>query len=381
MKQRRMLGALALLCIAGMLVAPQAALLGARSGLSMFLESVLPALMPFMIFSQLMISCGLVSGLSRALEPVMRPLFGCPGASAFALCTSLACGYPAGARVTGQLHAEGLLGDEDACKTALLCSTGGPVFITGALGAGLLGSPQAGQLLLISHLLAALLWGVLRAHLPQRHQKKTVTPVCHAAPSPSPQGLGAALAQAVSVSLVPMASVGAYMLLFAVLGNLLEHFGLLTLLGRGLLVALGPLGFTQPLCEALPRAVLEMSTGCGALVAAQGPSVWTLVLCAATLGWGGLSVQAQSLDMLRGVPLKGSRLAYSKIGQALLSALLCRLMLWIFPLAQAASAFQQLPPLSPSASTQIISGALLTLGAALLWLAVCILLRLFGRPR
>lgn len=380
MKQHRTLGLLALICMAGMLAAPQAALSGARSGLTMFLQSVLPALMPFMIFSQLMISCGLVAGMSRVMEPIMRPLFRCPGVSAFALCTSLACGYPAGARVTGQLHQQGLLNDEDACQTALLCSTGGPVYITGALGAGLLGSPLLGQLLLVCHLAAALLWGFLRTHLFSGQKKETVT-VSSPLPAASSATLGGLLAKAVTSSLVPMASVGAYILLFSVLGSLLEHFGILALLGQGLLWVLQPLGFTLPLCQALPRALLEMTTGCGALIEAQGPLTLTCILCAAALGWGGLCIQAQSLDMLQGVPLTGKRLLFSKAGQALTSALLCGLALTLFPITQTAPAFQPFAPLPATMTAEITAGILLTLGAMLLWLAICILLRIFRKPR
>jgi len=76
---------------------PQEVLKSATQGLNLWVNYVLPALLPFFIISDLLMKHGFVHFLGVLLEPLMRPLFGLPGKAAFVVAMTHTSGIPIGA--------------------------------------------------------------------------------------------------------------------------------------------------------------------------------------------------------------------------------------------------------------------------------------------
>ena len=91
-----------------MISCPQVVFQGALTGLKTWWNIVFPALLPFFIASELLMSFGVVHFMGVLLEPVMRPLFNVPGAGSFVMAIGYTSGYPIGSMVTARLRAEGL---------------------------------------------------------------------------------------------------------------------------------------------------------------------------------------------------------------------------------------------------------------------------------
>ena len=83
--------------LAGLIAMPAAALAGAKRGLAVCAEVIVPSLLPFMIGSGLLMGLGLPQLLARALGGAFERLFALPGAAATALILGLTGGYPVGA--------------------------------------------------------------------------------------------------------------------------------------------------------------------------------------------------------------------------------------------------------------------------------------------
>lgn len=293
------LAVLLLLFAAGLLLFPSEAAEAARQGLSLCLRSVLPSLFPFFVLSSLAVSSGAARQLSRALEGLMLPLFSLGGEGAPALVLGIVGGYPVGARTAAQLHAGGRLSREDAERLLGFCSNAGPGFILGVCGAGVFKSSRAGLLLFAVHLAAALLCGVLmRRGAKNRHPSTPPLTPSHNRSAPAHILFPAAVRD----SFASVWSVCGFVVIFAVLLRLMT-------------LVLPASAALSPWYPAL-LGFVELTNG----VLALTPDRRGFALCAAMLGWGGLSVHAQTLSVLDGSGLSARRYFLGKTIQAALSA-------------------------------------------------------------
>lgn len=77
---------------------PALSLEGARKGLLLWYGTVLPTLLPFLIFTGLLISLKAVPLLTAPFSPLLKKGLGLSDAGAFTLLTGMLCGYPMGAK-------------------------------------------------------------------------------------------------------------------------------------------------------------------------------------------------------------------------------------------------------------------------------------------
>ena len=171
---------------------------GARDGLALCRDLLIPALFPFLVLSSLLIATGWARRLAAPLGKVTRPWLGVGTAGTVSLLLGLVGGYPVGLRTLAELRARGGCSVREARRAALFCNNCGPAFFIGAAGAGVFGTRQAGVLLLVANTLAALVLALaLRVWFgPADEGSPSTTPTCGASsgrprrtrprPSPSP---------------------------------------------------------------------------------------------------------------------------------------------------------------------------------------------------
>ncbi|MCD8160767.1 MAG: sporulation protein [Clostridiales bacterium] len=293
--RRPMLRALpVVLCLFGFALAlvlrPAEAAAGAKTGLNLCAQVVLPSLFPFFVLSALAAELGLGSVLGRCCGPVIGPLFGVSGAGATALLLGLIGGYPLGARTVGQLYEQGQLSRQDGERLLLFCNNGGPAFILSVAGAGVLGSVQAGWLLLGVHVAGALCCGLLGRWL--RPGTEPVPPSPGSAQTVRSVRFSQAFTNAMGSAVQSSLNVCACVVLFAVILRLVRLFGLL----RPGVKLLEALGMDAVCAEALLSGMVELTNGVALL---EGASVYSAVPVAAfLLGFGGLSIFCQTAAML-----------------------------------------------------------------------------------
>ena len=131
-------GIIAVAITIAMLLFPEEAFDAALNGLSVWWNIVFPALLPFFIFSQVLIGLGVVHFLGILLEPVMRPVFNIPGTGSFVMAMGLASGFPIGAVLTGKLRQQQLCSKVEAERLISFVNTADPLFMFGAVAVGML---------------------------------------------------------------------------------------------------------------------------------------------------------------------------------------------------------------------------------------------------
>lgn len=315
-------GILCAALFAAMLVFPAPCLAGAREGLTLCGDVIVPSLFPMLALSTFLIDAGFARVLGSALERPVRALFGLPGGAAAALALGLIGGYPVGASACAGLHRTGELNKDDAERLLAFCVNSSPAFVIGAVGAGLLGSPGAGCLIYAAHILSSLAIGLfMRAG----HGKSA------AMPGGAPRSVKAAgvpqPAEAFVGSVVSAASgivnICAFVVFFSALSALLTGSGALA---YPALV----LGLNEKALEAPVRALLEVSNGCAAIAAVTPYGLPAISVC---LSWSGLSVMCQAGSMVRSEGLSIKRYVLCRIPHMLLSAALTLILMKLFPAA------------------------------------------------
>ncbi len=144
-----------------LVIFPKAGVEVGREAISVCINSVIPSLFPYLVCSGYLAASGFAAMFSRYLSPVMRPLFGVPGSGAIAFVLGTVSGYPIGAVCAADLYSSGECTKTDAEKLIAFCNNSGPIFIMSVVGCGYLQSPYLGRILYISHVMAAVLTGII----------------------------------------------------------------------------------------------------------------------------------------------------------------------------------------------------------------------------
>ena len=295
---------LALLAV--LLWMPAQAAAGARGGLSVCAGVIVPSLFPFLILSGLLRARGFPAALARRIGPVLTRLGLPPGAAAPFL-LGLCGGYPVGAAAVAELVRSGTLTAEEGTRLLPVCNNTGPGFIVGVAGCAVFGSARAGAALYLCHVLAA----VSLALFSGKRAGGRAARVC-APPAAGPASFPECVSSAARTTL----DICGYVVFFSMLSSLVQSSGLFSVLASA---AAQRFGADPRFCVSLLTGLLELGSGIAAL-RGLAPTPAHLALAAFLLGFGGLSVHAQTHYAVSGTSVRCARHFAGRILHGLLSA-------------------------------------------------------------
>ncbi|MCL2816818.1 MAG: sporulation integral membrane protein YlbJ [Clostridiales bacterium] len=346
-----------------LLVFPQEGFAAAQAGLKLWWESILPALLPFFIVSELLVLLGAMRLLGRWLEPLMRPLFNLPGAAALAVIMGYTSGFPTGAAITAGLRKEGAVTRDEGERLLAFTNNAGPFFILAGVGVGMLNCPQAGVYLAAIHYGLNLLLGVILGLFSKKRGGRKALPLT-ALPNHNHEPVGALLKKAALKALTNIGLIGGFILFFSVLTKMLWLSGAGLLFCRGLEWLLTSLSLSPALAAAFFNGFWEMSIGAAAAGQSAAPFAQNFAACAAILAWGGLSVQGQVSAMVSDTDL---RLRYYLPGRLVHAAASFLLALPLAgKMALASGGEKPVAPMLPPVMVMLAFSLLLLFSAAVL---------------
>lgn len=290
------------------LIYPKLAMSGASDAVRLWIDVLVPCLMPYCAAASMLAKSGLLSRLSRPLSAPTRRLTGFSGCFSYVVLISALSGYPNGARLCGELYSSGELNEDEAARMINVSSLCGPSFIVSAVCAGMLENPSFSKYLLIPHYLSFIV--MLLIFRPKHICKK---PTISVVPSPRPFEI---IADSVGASCYAMLNILGFTLIFSVVGALIS--------------GIFPAFFTShPALYALLSGFLEMTSGCKSASRLNLPL--SLVLISFIASFGGLSVICQTASAAWEHKLKTRRLFVSKLIQGALSAVFTFLYMKLSP--------------------------------------------------
>lgn len=206
-----------LICIiylaAAMIIYPHGSIEAAKSALSLCANVAVPSLFPFMFCSNMFIALGAAGYARRYLSRIMQPLFGVTGAGAAALVCGVVSGYPIGAVCAAELYRTGECSKTEAERLLAFCNNSGPMFVIGAVGAGMFKSREIGVFLYIIHVFSALITGMIFKYIGGKENQRALPPPTKSDIKNTAADIGAAVTGAVS----SMLTVCGFVVIFSVL--------------------------------------------------------------------------------------------------------------------------------------------------------------------
>lgn len=297
----------------------------ATLGLELWLYKMVPALLPFMILSGVMVRLHLTEKIAMVLYPAVGPLYRVRENVVYCMALGFLCGFPMGAKVTSDLYERDMLTRREAEYLLTFCNNIGPVyFCSFAL-------PMLGRSLVLPYLFGMygipLLYGLALRHtlfreLSPEPQGQSLQPALHGGElqccsdrsgrhpalrrSGKPEiGLLAAVNEAIRTSLESILMLGGYMILF----NLLNL----------------PLHLLMKREPALLAPILEITGGLSML--GGNLPLYSFLL----LSFGGLSCMAQTYSCISKTDLSLGDYALHRICLTLLTGLFYLLWFLLFP--------------------------------------------------
>ena len=279
-----------------------------RDGLSLCGRTILPSLFPFMVITQLLTRSGVAERAGRTLAFLLCPLFGIKKELCGAFLTGLAGGFPNGAVSAAYLYQSGKCDKASAERTVALCNNCSPSFLLSVAGAYALGSVKGGLILCLALLCTVFLNSVvLRLCYPLAKR-----PTYAAFTDGQKENRGNILCDSVKSACENMLVVCGYVVIFYTLSGALCEV---------LCVNAGVQTVIRGFCE-VSGAVLSCKS-------ADFPV--NFMLCAAAVGFSGLSVMCQVADVCAKCGLSVRPFLFSRLIGAVAMPLCTAGLLLILP--------------------------------------------------
>ena len=299
---------------------------GIGKGLVFCASVLIPSLYIFMSITAYMIKSGVSDIISKPFYPLSR-VMGIPKEAVSAVVLSMIGGYPIGAGCVELLFEQGKISESEAVKTAYIAVAAGPGFIINYVGRSLLDSPEAGNILLASQIIAVIITGLIVG--------KTV--VCSPPPSRSKSIKSSENALVGSVMSAAGSAFGmcAMVVVFSALIEVISSVS------------------DKNTAESF-SAVLEVTTGCNNLA-----GKYPLYVTAFIIGFGGLSVHFQIFSALKDIGLNKALFILFRIVEGIISAVSTYILLMICPIKTAVFSSAEIPLSAAGSATIAGSGALI----------------------
>lgn len=298
--KKSLMGALSILCLLLLLFQPTLSVEGARSGLILWFQTVVPTLLPFMICSNVIVRLGAARYLVKPLKGPCRRFLHLSECGAYTLVMGLLCGYPMGAKTCGDFVAAGQMDKREGQYLLAFCNYPSPMFLVGYLAAALLCRDRLVPLLLAVYL-PLLPLAALAGRCYHIKEADSFPGLPDASAGRSSGWLDDAIANACEVIL----RVGIYIILYSILAAFLKA-----------------LPWAGEIPKLLTLGAIEITTGIQAIGASPLGGDLVPLLGVAVVSFGGLSGVSQTQSVIKNAELSIRHYILWKLLHSLLAAAL-----------------------------------------------------------
>lgn len=296
----------------------------AKTGLSLWANSVVPSLLPFFIATELLSYTNIISFLGKSLTKFMKPFFNVPGEGAFPFIMGIISGYPMGAKIVSNFKEQGICTKEECERLLAFTNNSGPLFIIGTIGVGLFRDTKTGILLFITHILACITVGFLFRwwKTNKRKNKLSLDNSVSSSNTISISNLGEVLASSIMNAINTIFLIGGFIVLFSVIISILKSSGFIKGLASTLSPLLNMLDISGKFSEGFISGLIELTNGVCIISAIPNKFLSTnVIICAFLLGFGGISIILQILSITSKAKISIRPYIIGKLLQAIFAAL------------------------------------------------------------
>lgn len=266
---------------------------GARYGLALAENVIIPSLLPMLMIFNLITKTGAGGIIEKIFAPFTEKVLRLPKCTGAAIIFGLTGGYPTGAILTESLYDNSDIDESTAKRLLRFNVNGGAAFIITATGTIVLGNEKAGMILFFSCTIAALVIALCSSFF----YEKPVNTEYDFLSLP----FGKALNKSAEGSIRSVLNIAAYIILFSALNEIIEFPGTL-------------------------KPFLEITSGI-----TENHSIFSLPELAFLLAFAGICIHFQILGIIKKVNMKYIDFLFWRIVHGAVSYIICLLLLKIFP--------------------------------------------------
>lgn len=306
---------------------PALSLNSAKDGILIWLNILLPSLLPFFIISEILIGFGFVDFIGKLLKPLMKPLFNVPGEGAFPIAMSMLSGYPVGAKLTSRLREKKLITKAEGNRLICFSSTSGPLFMLGAVSIGMLGDSKLIPLIIIPHYLSILVIGLFIGSINSKDRSIKIENKernlwqeiqnTYLSWLKTKKSIGSLITNSVKESMDSILIIGGLVIFYSVLVETLFNINLVQ---KFFINISNLLSIDSQLLKGVIVGFFEMTTGCKNIAEANINLMYKILAINFVIGWSGISVHSQALSFINTTDLNGKLYIISKFFHGLLSS-------------------------------------------------------------
>ena len=311
----------------------------AKKGITLWANNVVPSLFPFFVAGELLKHTNLIYYLSIKLDKYMKPIFNLPGVASFPFVMGLISGYPVGAKIVSDLYSNYLCTQKEAERMLAFTNNSGPLFIIGTVGCSFYSNTSIGILLLISHILSSICVGIILGII-SRIKSATNTFTANSTQSASANNfssllqddiriadLGGILGSAIVSAIKSILMIGGFVTIFSVILSILNNTKILTIISY----FISNIFHINPdYIVGLLTGFLEFTNGLYKISTINNKMLSiNLILSSFIIGFGGISVTLQVLNIISKNKLSIKTYIFGKLLHGTISALFTFLILSI----------------------------------------------------
>ncbi len=263
--------------------------------INLWITSVVPALLPFFIATELLMHTNLTSNLGNLLDKPMKFLFNVDGKGGFALIMGIISGYPVGAKIASEFRINKICSKEDCERLLSFTNNSGPLFIIGTVGIVMFGNSTIGFLLFLTHLMGSLTTGfIFRFWRTHRSPEETYSNPKYV----HFKDLGTILTESISNGISTILLIGGFIIIFSIIINILNQTGFLDFFTYIFKSLFEIIGLKEDFTSAIITGLFEITNGIQLISNIPNKKLSiNIIITAFLLGLGGLSIFLQVLSI------------------------------------------------------------------------------------
>lgn len=315
-----------LILIMGIIIFPNNSINAAKDGLSIWVNILMPSLLPFIIGANLIVSLKIVDIIGALINPITQFIFNVSGKSALVFAVSAVSGYPVGARLASDLRLNNDISQYEGQRLISFCSTSGPLFIIGAVAVGMLKDVYLGYIMLICHYLGSITVGLLFRKYGREKRKVSQDSVVNNIKSiiniPQKDGFFICFGNSVINGVNTLLAVGGFVIIFSVVFQILKLFNIIDMVSSVICFFFSFSGITKEVCSAFISGLFEITIGCNNISSITYISkLIKASLCSFIIGFSGLSILAQCCSFIAKTDIKTNIYIFNKFLHGIFASL------------------------------------------------------------
>lgn len=299
-----------------MFIYPSSTLLGAKTGLLLWFNTILPTLLPFIIISNLVVTLDITKYICFLFSPIFTKLFNINQVSTYPIIIGLISGIPVGAKTCSDMVKQKKISATEGQFLLLLCSNPSYMFIVSYIASTTLGLKEYRfhflGILYISSIINAYLF--ILYYKFQRKIIKSPTPNNSASlPSSFADFSFKMIDDSIVNGFEILTKVGGYMILFSVLGKIISN-----------------ISSKESYIKLIFVGLMEITTGINYINSSSLDLSKKIILILTITSFGGLSSVAQTKSVIANSRLSLKTYVNTKLLNALLTLIISTFFVNLF---------------------------------------------------